>query len=101
MQIKYIQIDTGLLKRTISDMKADIENMKKDMAGIYQDIHELDTMWEGPAKSIFNSQFETDRQEFMQICNELVGYVDKMVYATDEYNKCESRVNEIINSIRV
>lgn len=101
MQINYIQIDTTTLSKTISDMEGSINNLKNELESIYQDIQELDAMWDGPANEIFNMQFESDRQEFISMCDDISEYIEKLRYAGNEYVKCESKVGDIVRGIRL
>ena len=99
--VNLIQIDTGLLSNTINEMNEEVTRLKKSITEIYQEILELDAMWDGPANQVFNAQFEKDRQQFISICNELKKYINELGAANNEYNKCENKVAEIVNAIRI
>lgn len=96
-----IKIDTERLNSTISGMESDLDQINNLIAQIYQEMKQLDTMWDGPANDMFNVQFEKDNQEFLRICGKVKDYIGKLDYAKNEYNKCENKVNEIVRSIRI
>ena len=101
MAVNYIQADTNYLNVTINDMNTDFRGLTGLVDGIYQDMKELDAMWDGPANDAFNVQFENDRQDFLELCKEIQKYIEKVDLAKKEYNNCESKVADIVNSIRI
>lgn len=101
MAIDYIQINTGSLGNTINEMNRHIEELKGYMNQVYQEIQELDGMWDGEANLAFNHQFMTDHQAFLEMCDDLKAYTESLECAKNEYNKCENNVAEIVRSLRI
>ncbi len=101
MAVNMIQADTNYLSNTINDLNTGLKNLRNLIDEIYQEMKELDSMWDGPANAEFNVQFENDRQDFLSVCKEIQKYIEKVDYAKREYNNCESRVADIVNAIRV
>ncbi len=101
MTVNEIEINTGMLNRTISDMRGDMEIIKKSAEDIYTEIQELDAMWDGPANQAFQTQFNADRNGFLTMCNQIEAYIRKMELAKNEYDKCENKVEMLIHTIKV
>lgn len=101
MAADRIEVNTQLLGRLVSDMREDAASIRNYVQEIYQNIRELDAMWDGPANQAFNLQFEKDRAKLLDICSEIENYIDKVKDAQDEYNRCESAVADMINAIRI
>jgi len=97
--VSRIEINTEMLGNTISDMSIGITQLYSHIKEIYEDIKELDNMWDGSANQVFYIQFEKDRAKLLNICGNLETYIDKMQYAKDEYNKCENAVAHIVDTI--
>ena len=96
-----ITIDMSLLQNTVTTMQEQVARLRGDMDDIFNQIQELDRMWDGPANDTFRAQFLQDRQEMQEICNELQKMNDCLVYAKNEYNTCENNINGIVTSIRI
>lgn len=101
MAITNIEINTSLLNRTISEMNSDISNIKSLAEEIYKDVAVLDTMWDGQANAAFKKQFDNDNQDLQALCECICKYIQDMVAAGNSYDKCESTVSDIVNSIRI
>lgn len=99
MAVSRIEVNTEMLGNTASDMSISVTHIYHHIKEIYEDIKELDSMWDGPANQAFNLQFEKDRARLLNICSNLETYIDKIQYAKDEYNKCENAVSNIIDAI--
>lgn len=78
-----------------------VQAMKRQVNGLYNDLLELNAMWEGPANAAFTAQFEKDRADMEALCAELEQFTRDLEYASTEYKKCESQVSSIVAAIRV
>lgn len=72
-----------------------------ELQQLFQEMEELDSMWDGPASQAFAVQFQTDYQIMQDIIENLKGFIQCMQYAADEYNKCENTIAELISAIRI
>lgn len=97
----FIEVDTVQLnqdKNTAHDM---IISVQADLERIYQQVVELDAMWDGVANEAFIKVFASDRQLFDMICGEGKALVNSINSARIEYEKCEVQVNDVIKAIRI
>lgn len=101
MAVNYIQTDTVMMKRTISDMQTEIRNLQALADEVYSEMQELDMMWDGSANKAFNIQFNNDRTRLLEICNNIQKYINNMDSARNEYDMCENRVEDIVRTIRI
>lgn len=99
MAIRKIEIDTNRLGQTVQDMTELLASVRNQSDLIYQDVMELDGMWDGRANMAFNRQFLQDRARLGEICNDLKLYAQKMDMAREEYEVCENAVADIVNAI--
>lgn len=97
----YIEVNISTLEQDIKDMGIAVEQIRKDMADMFESVSELDTMWDGPANQAFNQQFVLDKQIFEEICGAVEGIIDSMKNAQESYLRCEAAVSEEIERIKV
>lgn len=101
MAINRIKVNTGMLNNTISDMNIDNSQIERYINDLYNTVAELDSMWDGSANAAFNQQFEIDRAELIRISREIDKFIESLKDAKQEYEKCENKVADIVNSIRI
>lgn len=96
-----ISINTSTLATDIETLQQRLKEIRDDLAKMYNAVHVLDSMWDGPANAAFNIQFNKDREDMTELCNTIQKIIDCMDYAKKEYNSCEVEVSSIINSISI
>ena len=74
-----------------------IRNTYKEM---FDQIKALDAMWTGTAHDAFMVQFGNDAERMEEIIKFAGEFLDDLRYAHNEYTRCESSVNDIVNSLR-
>lgn len=100
MSINPIEINTKLLDKDTNNMLLELADIKKEMNAMFDSVKELDTMWEGAAKAEFVAQFNKDYEKLKDICTAVMEFVGCMIYASEEYFKCETTVNDLIETIK-
>ncbi|WP_455713938.1 WXG100 family type VII secretion target [Anaerosporobacter sp.] len=101
MATSQIEINTSLLDKDKTSMESELSKIKTDMKAMFDSIKELDTMWEGTAKSEFSIQFNKDYETLTEICTALNDFIGCMKYASTEYVSCENSVNDLIKAIKI
>ena len=96
-----ISINTSTLSGDIDKLQQQLNIIRNDLSKMYQAVHTLDTMWDGPANAAFNMQFNKDKNDMTELCNTVQRIIDCMEYAKKEYNSCEGEVSGIIDSIAI
>jgi len=97
----FIEIDTEQLERDRTALEEGLGQMRQILKNVYEQMEELDGMWDGPANEVFQQQFASDRQEFEAACQEVQGLIDSFAHAKEEYEKCEEQVNAAVAAIRI
>lgn len=101
MAVREIAVNTSTLANDIRELGTTLSAVRAQMNQMFNQIAELDTMWDGPANAEFNKQFARDRQNTENMCKTVDSLITCMGYARDQYNSCESEVNSVIGSIRI
>ena len=101
MPIKKVATDTTMMLNDIRELEEIVELIKNKIQSIKQEVSELDAMWDGSAKVIFNSQFEEDYERLQQALISILEMIDNMKLAEREYTKCEEGVSDIIKNVNI
>ena len=96
-----ITINTWTLSGDIETLQQQLNVIRTDMDKMYDAVRVLDSMWDGPANEAFNVQFNSDRNDMLELCNVVQKIIDCMEYAKKEYNSCEADVGSIVASIAI
>ena len=67
MNIQEIAVNTVTLQNDISDMQEALEKVKKRTQSMFDEIKELDSMWDGAAHMAFKQQFNLDHQKMVEL----------------------------------
>ena len=101
MNIEKIKVDTNQLQKDRQSLKVDLHHIKNEITDIYQEVQELDSMWDGSANDEFRKQFRNDYNLIQEIIREMEKYIGKIDFSIRKYESCENSIDEIINKIRV
>ena len=101
MAIQEITVDMSLLKNTVETLNGQLAELTKGMNDIFQDIAEMDRMWDGEANNAFKQQFEIDHQMMNDMFETIRSIIDCYDFAEREYTKCEDEVYGIVHSIKI
>jgi len=99
--ISKIEIETRKLQNDIDSLKTHLKNLEKKSDEMMEGINSLSAMWEGEAKNAFTDQFRSDYQTMKSMETVISELIQKLEYARENYDTCESNVASIIDSIRV
>lgn len=97
----YIEMDTQSLARDRQLIQKELEKMSTRMEYVKETMEHLGTMWEGPAHQAFFSQFAKDYLVMKQFEKEVQAFVQTMMYAEREYQKCEDAISQAVESIHL
>jgi uncharacterized protein YukE len=99
--MKEIAIDTAILNSDIRELKAALGNARLQLDDVFEQVAQLDTMWEGPANQEFNIQFGNDYDNTKSMFDTIESLVECMEYARNQYDLCEKEVGSLVGSIRI
>lgn len=101
MAHREITVDTSVLAIDIHELQAALIAARAQLKDMFQQMAELNIMWNGPANAEFNRQFRNDHERMADLCKAVEQLIDCMGYARDQYNACENEVNSIVSAIRM
>lgn len=101
MASKEITVNTSTLTGDINELRTTLSSAKAQLNDMFNQIAELDTMWDGPANLEFNRQFGNDYENAKNLCDTIESLLGCMEFARDQYNLCENEVNSIVSAIMI
>lgn len=101
MAINYIEIETQQLDADGQNMQSNLSSVQNEISRLFEEMQQLDAMWDGPAKLTFKNQMLNDFDEMNSICSNLLEFINNMKSASKEYKMCEKTVAELISAIRI
>lgn len=101
MANQEISINTDSLSTDIEELNRTLAMAGKELDVMFEQIRELDAMWEGPANEMFNRQFANDYENAKGMCVTVQSLIECMQYAREQYNSCENQVNSIVSAINI
>ena len=70
-------------------MQDNLSSVQNEISRLFEEMQQLDAMWEGPAKLTFQGQMLNDFDTMNDICSNLLDFINDMKSASKEYKKCE------------
>ena len=101
MAITEIEVNTGSLSGDIGQLESTVSQLEREIRTMAGVVESLNATWDGPAKKMFESQFQKDRGICDEMCKLLREMIDSLKFARGEYDKSEQRVDAIVRSVRV
>jgi uncharacterized protein YukE len=101
MDITEIAVDTDILNSDIGELQMLLDSAKLQLDEMFNQIVELNTMWEGAAKEQLINQFELDYSNAKNIIETIESLIECMKYARNQYNSCENEIENLVNSIKI
>ncbi|BCN29976.1 WXG100 family type VII secretion target [Anaeromicropila herbilytica] len=99
MDNNSIEISTQILDSDTASMIEELNAVRNQMKSMFDEVIELNTMWEGPANNAFKEQFGIDHATFTELCTSVEKFIECMQFASKEYTKCESSIGQSIAAI--
>lgn len=96
---REITVNTSTLTGDISELRTTLSAAKTQLDDMFNQVAELDTMWDGPANQEFNRQFGNDYENAKNLCATIESLIACMEFAREQYSLCESEVNSIVSAI--
>lgn len=96
-----ITVNTGTLSTDIAELRSILATTRKQLQEMFNQVAELDAMWDGPSNIEFVNQFNNDYNNSKELCDTVDSIIKCMEYARDQYNICENEVNGIVSSISI
>lgn len=101
MANKEIAINTSTLAGDIGEMRTELGNARGRLKEMFDQVAELDMMWDGPANETFKQQFNNDYENAKNLCDTIESLLASMENASEQYDACESIVNGIVSAISI
>lgn len=101
MAVSKIKINTSTLKKDTESISQALKDIRKKIKAMQSDVNALNGMWVGDANEAFNKAFQDDITDLGLICDNIQNVIDYEQKAKSEYDTCEEKVSDLINSITV
>ena len=101
MAIDKIKVNTNKLSNTTNDIEDALKDIKKKVNAMKADVKALNSMWTGDAYDAFDKAFQDDMKDLGTICDNIQSVIDYEKKAKTEYDSCEQKVSELVDSITV
>ena len=96
-----VRVNTSSLSRTRESVSSQVNKIRTQITALYQDVDQLNGMWEGDAHAVFDAKFKADIRYLESLMKSLDGIVSFETNAEKEYNTCESKVGSLISDIQI
>ena len=90
-----VEVNLSALSEDIEKLQTAVQQMDHKVKNVFDAVGELGRMWEGPEKAEFLKQ---SCQEMCEILRDLIG---GLTYAEGEYRKCEQRIDDLVEAVRI
>jgi len=98
---EIIEVNTSTLAADTDDIENAVKAIRADMTQMFQEITELNTMWDGKANAAFTTQFVSDKEAMEELCKNIDSLVESLRFAKTEYDKCENQVHSTVAAIKI
>ena len=97
----YIKVSSQRIGQDRASILGDLKEIKNAISSLENEMELLGQTWEGPAWNAFQNQVASDIENMQLIYDKLSDFMQQMEYAQKSYAKCETKVEQLIKSIRV
>lgn len=101
MAVSKIKVNTATLKKDTDSISQMLKDIKRKMKAMQSDVNALNGMWTGDANKEFNKAFQDDIKDLSDVCDNIQSIIDYERKAKSEYDSCEQKVSDLIDSIAV
>lgn len=99
--MNYIRVNTTTLRSAAQEMKNNAIDIEQKMREFAEKIQSLNSMWEGPAKTVYVSNVQKSRDEFSSICGQIKSVSAEMEMAASSYERCENNIENAIRNMKI
>lgn len=96
-----VEVNLSALSEDIEKLQTAVQQMDHKVKNVFDAVGELGRMWEGPEKAEFLKQIESDYQSCREMCEILRDLIGGLIYAEGEYRKCEQRIDDLVEAVRI
>lgn len=94
------EVNLSTLSSDINNARHSLDYIRKNVKGMFNEIKELDAMWDGDANAAFNVQFNSDYEMMLEVCKNIEKLINSMEFAKQEYARCENSVSSAVQAMR-
>lgn len=87
--------------RDIQEYSSLVDTVKSKTSSLFDHVNALSSTWEGTAHDVFMAQFSKDVENMNTVIKNLQTIGSDLENARNEYNRCESNVQDIISAIQI
>ncbi len=101
MANREIAVNTSTLSGDINELRGALGDARAYLTEMFNQLGELDLMWDGPANEAFKKQFANDYENAKNLCNTIDSLLGNMEYAREQYDACENEIRGIVSAISI
>ena len=101
MSVTYFGVNTDTLRSDVSKIEESFNSMKSRIAEIYENVEALNALWDGPANDSFNQAFKQDHSNVNAYFTTLNNIIEQLDRSRENYDKCETEVENMVDSLHV
>lgn len=101
MRFNEITVNTSTLASDITALKSALAHTREQMKKMFDNVNELDAMWDGPANDEFKRQFGVDYENAEAMCKTVDALIQSMEFAKGQYDRCDAEVEGIVAAITI
>lgn len=94
------EVNLDNLNVDINNARHSLEYIKNNIKRMFDEIKELDAMWDGEANESFNIQFNSDYEMMLDVCKNIERNINSMEFAKQEYAKCENSISSAVQALK-
>ena len=98
---EYIRVCTQQIDQDRNRIEEETRGVRSAVEELYREMQALGQTWEGPAWQTFQNQVASDIEHMRGIDIKLAEFMNHIEYASLEYKRCESKMEEVVRSIRI
>lgn len=98
---RVIKVNTNRLKADAADIESHIRSIEMKIAELKEHSLSLDAMWDEPGSEAAKAAFSEDIEALQQKIGSIVSMNEFERFAGQQYDKCESKVADLVNQIRI
>lgn len=100
MAVSIIRVNSNTLQSDASAVQANIRQIAQNATELAGLCATLNTMWEGPASTVFRVTFEKEIELLRKLSVQFNKLNEYEMEARSSYDNCEREVHEITSSLR-
>lgn len=97
----YMRISSGNMRKDMEGLQNEADQIPNAINELVDAMNVLSSCWEGPAKSAYLAQVQTDISFMKEVCDLLQKYINDFRTSAGDYDQCENKVYDRLGQIHI